>query len=457
MKFIQLTISLISLIILPTCSFLDQTSPNDIPAADAITDAASAEAAVVGIYSAMQQNGYYGETYLLAGEGHTDNATTGGYQVLSLDQIGNRNLTGANVIVEDMWTSIYRVIANCNYVLRALPNAADLEPAQSKHLEGQVRALRALAHFDLLRYFGEHWNNNSAFGIPIIQSIPSISEQPTRSSVAQTYQFVQSELAKAAALLDKTQTDSHFITYWAVQALRARVSLYQKDMANASRLASEVIDSGSFTLLDSESYVPSFSARQTSESVFELGFDTQNRSGYNAATFNRSDAIRPELSYLASRDLHEFFDARPGDVRALLLNFDPAANDPTILPDGRSQKYRGESTRDNPAFILRYAELFLIRAEAAGRPSGLADLNYLRTHRGLLKLQPTDLSSDVEWQQALLDERRAEFHFEGHRYFDLARTGKTSDVLGIDAFRRIFPLPIRELAANPSLSQNPGY
>lgn len=457
MKTIHTFFIILSSLLLQTCGFLDQTSPNDIPATDAITDAASAEAAVVGIYSAMQQPGYYGETYLLASEGHTDNATTGGYQVLSLDQLGNRNLTGANVIVEEMWLAIYRVVANCNYVLQALPNVDDLEPAQSKHLEGQVRAIRALAHFDLLRYFGEHWNSNSSYGIPIIQSVPSIGDQPARATVAQTYTFIQAELAKAATLLDQEQTDSHFLTYMGVQALRARVSLYQKDKTNAARFASEVIDSGQFDLLNTESYPASYESRQSTESIFELGFDSQNRSGYNAATYNRPDAIRPELSYLASRDLNEFFGSRPGDVRAQLLNFNPTENDPTIIPDGRSQKYRGESTRDNPAFILRYAEMFLIRAEATGLPLGLTDLNTLRTNRGLLTLHSNQFQTDNEWQQAILNERRAELNFEGHRYFDLARLNLSSATLGIEPFRSIFPIPTRELIANPNLSQNPGY
>jgi hypothetical protein len=57
-----------------------------------------------------------------------------------------------------------------------------------------------------------------------------------------------------------------------------------------------------------------------------------------------------------------------------------------------------------------------------------------------------------------LDERRAELNFEGHRYFDLARTGKIKTVLSIDDFRGILPIPAREIAANQgSMKQNPGY
>jgi hypothetical protein len=446
-----------ALALLWSCNFLEERSPNDIAADEAITDGASAEAAVLGLYSAMQQPGYYGESYLLASEGHTDNAATGGYQALSLDQLGNRAVTGVNVIIEELWTSVYRVIANCNYLLDGLAKVDDLDPAAKKHLEGQARAIRALAHFDLLRYFGEHWNSSSAFGVPIVQSVQKISDRPSRASVAATYQFVLSELNLAAGLLDKEQKDVRFVHINAVNALLARVYLYQKDMAKAADFASRVIASGDFALLEAAAYTDIFRTRQSPESVFELAFDAQNRSGYNGATYSRDDAIRPELNYLAAESLKAFFAARPGDVRANLLNFEAGRNDVTILPDGRTQKYRGETNKDNPAYIVRLAELYLIRAEARGRASGLADVNEVRTRRGLPALAASEVATDAAWQRALLDERRAELNFEGHRYFDLARTRQIKAVLGVDEFRGIMPIPSRELTANETLKQNPGY
>ena len=457
MKKIKIFSFLLGLALLASCNFLEESSPNDIAVEDAITDGASAEAAVLGLYSAMQQPGYYGETYLLASGGHTDDAVTGGYQSLSLDQLGSRAVTGANIITEDLWIAVYRVIANANYLLEGLSEVDDLETAAKNHLEGQARAIRALAHFDLLRYFGEHWDNNSQFGIPLIQNVQGISERPGRSTVAATYQFITDELNKAAGLLDASQNDIQFINTNTVNALLARVYLYRKDLSKAAEYATKVIDSGDFSLLDAATYADVFNTRLSSESIFELAFDNQNRSGYNGATYSRDDAIRSELSYMAAQDLAVFFTSRPGDVRADLLNFDPAENDATIIPDGRTQKYRGEESRDNSAYIIRFAEMYLIRAEARGRNSGLADLNLIRTQRGLAELSATDVPNDAVYLQAILDERRAEFNFEGHRYFDLARTRQVNAVLGIENFRSIMPIPNRELTANEALQQNPGY
>jgi hypothetical protein len=457
MKKINIFFWLVGLIGFSSCNFLDESSPNDIAAEDAITDGASAEAAVLGLYSAMQQPGYYGETYLLASGGHTDDQTTGGFQSLSLDQLGNRAVTSANVITEDLWIAIYRVIANTNYLLEGLPKVEDLEPTEKNHLEGQARAIRALAHFDLLRYFGEHWDNSSAFGIPLIQNVQTIANRPSRATVAATYQFIIDDLVKAASQLDPEQKDIQFINVNTVNALLARVYLYRKDLAKAAASATKVIDSGDFELLDANAYTDVFSTKLSSESIFELAFDNQNRSGYNSATYSRDDAIRSELSYLAAKKLQDFFAGRPGDVRASLVNFDPDENDATITPDGRTQKYRGEESRDNPAYILRYAEMYLIRAEALGRTAGLVNLNRLRVQRGLKELTAAAVPTDAAYQQAILDERRAEFNFEGQRYFDLARTRQIKAVLGVDEFRGIMPIPNRDLTANQGLKQNPGY
>ena len=440
---------------LPSC--LDESSPNFLDAEETIIDGASAEAAVIGLYSAMQQPGYYGDAYLLTSEGHTDNASTGGYQNLSLDQIGHREVTGANVISENIWTSIYRVIANANQILKFLPDIDDLETGQKNHLEGEARAIRALAHFDLLRYYGEHWNMSSSAGIPIIQTPQALKDQPSRATVLASYQFIISEMTKAAGLMDQQIKDKAFININTMNALLARIYLYQGENEKAVEYATKVIASGDFQLLDAAKYQDVFRSKLNAESIFELLFDSQNRSGYNGSTYSRTDALRSELNYMASKNLEDFFKGRAGDVRESLLNFSTDGNDATILPDGRTQKYRGETTRDNSAFIIRYAEMFLIRAEALGSIKGLADLNFLRQKRGLSVLTPNQVSSSEDFLQAVLNERRSELNFEGHRYFDLARKRKIKSVLNIEDFRSIFPIPNREIIANPNIKQNPGY
>ena len=167
--------------------------------------------------------------------------------------------------------------------------------------------------------------------------------------------------------------------------------------------------------------------------------------------------MRTEVFFLASQQLNTFFKARPTDKRSALVNF--TNNDAGIEPDGRSEKYRGEVNKDNPAYIIRIAEMYLIAAEAkklAG--GGLEVLNRLRENRGMDALTETDVPDESAFLQVVLDERIAELNFEGHRLFDLARHQKIQEVLGVDNNNSVFPIPKRELlATNQTLVQNPGF
>jgi starch-binding outer membrane protein, SusD/RagB family len=441
-----------------SCNFLDETSPNDVPFETAITDAASAKAALNGCYATLQSRSYYGGHYVLLGDGLTDIASTGGYQVISLDQIGKSEVTPTNLIVQDMWVAIYKTINQCNFVLEGLTNAKDLKTAERNHIEAEARTLRAMAHFDALRYFGEHWNVGSEYGVPIIEKVQNLGDKSTRATVGANYTFIINELQAALPKLD-TLVTPQYISRSTVNALLARVYLYRKTNDKAAENATTVIQNKAYALLAANDYPSVFSNRRTSESIFELAFSTQNRSDFNAMTYARDDAKRPELNYLAEASLNTFFKTRPNDVRSLMLNFNAGFNDNTITPDGRTEKYRGEDTKDNPAYILRLAEMYLIRAEARGRLNGgIDDLNYLRQARGLDSLKWNDVDTDVKFQKILLDERRAELNFEGHRYFDLARTRLLKAVLEVADFRSILPIPQREMeASSGAYKQNVGY
>lgn len=458
MKKYSIITLLAALLGLSSCNFLDQVSPNDIGTGDAISTAADAEAALLGVYNTLQQGACYGGQFPLMSEALSDNATTGGYSYLSLDQIGNKQVTPANALVQDLYISMYRTIVNCNYLLAALPGVTGLEDQRRQEIEAQARAIRAMVHFDILRYFGEHWDTSSAYGIPVISGVQGITDIPVRATVNETYSFVIDELTAALAGISKTDDRVQYVNIHTINGLLARVCLYKKDYAGAVAYAGSVISNSPYNLLDAALYKDIFSTRRSSESIFELAFNKQNRSDFNGLTYSRDDALRTELFYLASENLNDFFQGRPGDVRAELLDYDENRNDVTIVPDGRTQKYRGEESRDNPAYMLRLAEMYLIRAEALGRSAGLDDLNLIRTKRGMQPLTAADVPADADFLRAVLDERRAEFNFEGHRYFDLARTRQVGTVLNIEEFRSILPIPSNEIATGKGrMLQNPGY
>lgn len=164
--------------------------------------------------------------------------------------------------------------------------------------------------------------------------------------------------------------------------------------------------------------------------------------------FRASDAIVKTLKNPAT-----------GGDRLALLDSTKQSN--TTLYSG-SLYYRSPAT--DPAYILRIAEQYLIRAEAKAQlddlEGAIEDLNIIRERANLL---PTHAVAKSEILAAILEERRLEFLWEAHRYFDLARTNTLQEEiealkpnLTITSKHNLFPIPSNEVILG-GLEQNPGY
>ncbi|MEN9570288.1 MAG: hypothetical protein RL172_1519 [Bacteroidota bacterium] len=445
--------------LLYSCQKLDVNSPVDVPTELVFKNADGLRSALTGLYSNLQQRDYYGGYYPLMADLNSDVCTAGGYDVPAINDINAHAISNANVFVEKMYLSIYKVIANANEILAVVDDLKDanLSDDERAAIKGQTLAIRALAHFDALRMFGYHWDAASAYGIPVVTAPQKAYDVVQRSTVANSYTAIITDLTAADALLDGAELSAQYANSMFAKALLARVYLYQKNYTQAAAFAQAVIDDGTYSLVEAGDLSSVYTGRLSAESIFELSFDAQNQSFFNGSTYVRDDALRTEIFFLANQGMSDFFAGRPDDQRSQLLDF--TNNDVSILPDGRTQKYRGEVTKDNPAYIIRIAELYLIAAEAKGLANGgLELLNSLREHRGLAALTVTDVPDNETFVQAVLDERLAELNFEGHRFFDLARLGKIEDVLEVDNTNAVFPIPQREITAtNNTLQQNPGY
>ncbi len=463
-------IFLIVLISLATsCNVLDQVSPVQVATLKVFTNVAGAESALIGMYSSMQSNYYYGGYYPLLADIYSDVSKAGGFNVTALDEISSYHVTTANLLVQNMYVAIYYTIATANGIIANVPGIKDVTFTQTQRdsIRGQAYAIRGMAHFDLLRMFGEHWNMASTYGVPVVTTIQNQNSVVPRSTVAQTYAAIISDLQQAYNLIPKSKPYlNQYVNPDAVQALLARVYLYQRDYPHAIAAADSVIKDGSYSLLGSYNFTQIYSTKLSNESVFELVFNVQNQSAYNSYTFSRTQALITEVLFLADSTMNTFFTKRPNDLRSQLVDFSPTTES-NFLPWGRTQKYRGEINKDNSAYLIRMAEVYLIRAEAGAAngdlTSGLADLNSVRTSRGLPAFANADIATTYngDFTAAVLDERFAELNFEGHRMFDLARTQRRALILkgaGVDDFTDIFPVPNRELIATKgTVVQNPGY
>ncbi len=442
-----------------SCKKLDQANYAGVPSTQVFVNAQSFNDALNGLYNTLGAKEYYGAFYPMFADLNSDNGVAGGYNNTSLVEIGSYNVGSSNLYIENMYVSLYNSISTANSILAGLNTVKGSKaPAgvQRSTIKGSSLAIRALVHFDLLRAFGYHWDLTSPYGIPVVLSTQAIGSKVARSTVAQSYKAILADLNEAAdSFKTNPVRDPNYINLRVVQALKARVYFYMKDYTNAVAMADSVIHDPSYRILDAGNFQSVYTQRKSPESIFELAFNQQNQSFFNAYTYARTAAASTEIFFIASLNLDSFLVKRTGDLRVNLLDYTSA----NFAPNGRTLKYRGEINRDNPAYILRLPEMYLIRAAGLGLAGGgLDDLNMIRTNRGLPALLSADLGTETSFQQALEDERRAEFNFEGHRYFDLARTRQINQVLGVPATNAAFPIPRREITATGGLViQNPGY
>ncbi|TGD82781.1 RagB/SusD family nutrient uptake outer membrane protein [Hymenobacter wooponensis] len=424
---------------------LDPTPVQQLPDDKAITDAGSARSATIGVYDRVQA--YYQLNWpvlgFLPGENVRFNGTLN--QFLQIDQ---NQLSADNVLITEAWTQMYQAVNGANNVLAGVPGVNDplLTTAEKNQLQGEAYFLRALVYFDLARGWG---------GVPLVLTPTRTKENGQgigRSTQAQTYDQVLADLTQAEALLPDGATRNRAVQTTA-RALRARLHLYRQQWTEAEAYATQVIASSNYSLVTPYRTI-STAPFLSRESIFEL-------------TFSNSDANSMWNNWFPSA-LGGQFNFQPVPAAIALLN-DPAVGGSrsallattTIAgsPVTYGNLYSRSAQRDDPSYVLRLAEQYLIRAEARAKQgkltAALADLNAVRSRAGV----PTSTAATAE--QLLLaieNERRVEFAFEADRWFDLVRTGRAGAVLGVTDQRRwLFPLPFNDLVADPSLTQNPGY
>ncbi|MFS4415642.1 RagB/SusD family nutrient uptake outer membrane protein [Maribacter sp. 2307ULW6-5] len=426
-----------------SCDILEPEPQQSLDAATALSDAQSANLILAGTYSLLQDTDYYGLEYPLNSDLLADNAVFEGFfdSQLELDQ---KAVPITNLFITNIWPDIYVVVNTANLLIANVPDIDD-PGLDNDAVLGEAHAIRALAYFDLLRYFGEHYDTASTFGIPLLlEPIPNndfnqVPDLP-RSTVAETYDQIISDLNIAIPLLEGN-SDVETMNYWAALSLRARVNLYRGAHQQAFDDADAVISSGPFILEPNLDDV-FFTTDPSDESIFEVVFNEQDQSSFNTYLYRRDE-------YNVDADLLASFE--DGDLRANYFT--------ELRGRDRSMKY-DDNTNANNFKVFRLAELYLIRAEAAvfatnDPDAGTADINAVRERAGLPPI--ASIASIPVFLDALLYERRAELNFEGHRFFDLVRLDRAETVLNLEGFRQILPLPRTELQVSEALTQNPGY
>jgi len=431
-------------VFLMSCDILDTEPQASLDAETALTDGASAQAVLAGAYSRMQVGPYYGVHFTLSPDLAADNARYQGFFDSQLE-VNSGTVPISNLWISTAWVNIYRVVNIANLLIAEVPNIQDDTFTNRERVLGEAYAVRALAYFDLLRIFGYHWDTTSENGLPLLLDpienndfnlIPDLA----RSNVSDTYNQILSDLGDAISRMEG-YTNNTRMNYWAAVALRARVHLYAGNYPQAFTDANAVIESGQYSLPADLADV-FLTTGTSSESIFDLVFDDQDQSSLFTFTFQRDEYnVNPSLTDSFEED----------DARADLFIFTRGSDRPAKWSD---------SNNANNVKVLRLAEMYLIRAEAAAFANndpnaGNDDLNEIRDRAGLDDVE--DFADFDEFIDALLQERRAELNYEGHRFFDIVRFDKLGEFFGREDFRKAFPIPRDELQIQENLVQNPGY
>jgi len=360
-------------------------------------------------------------------------------------QIFNKQMNASNEDAADQWLDSYEVVNIVNNVLSAL-DIVDEEDRD--RIEGEALFLRSLMFFDLVRFYARQYKfgeTNSQYGVPLVLTPTRGIDQTSyvkRNTVEEVYNKVIEDLTTAVSKLP--EENDVYATSGAANALLARVYLQKGDYAKARDAASSVIESGLYEL--QPAYAEVFNNDDnSSEDIF--------------ATQITSQDLRSSMTEFFS--VPEF-GGRDGDVEILeghLNLYSPGDQRYDLFFDGNGGMRSGKwNNLYGVVNLIRLAEMYLIRAECNFRSdtsigdTPLNDYNAIHIRAGLAGALSVTLDD-------ILLERRLELSFEGHRIHDQRRLHEDVGSLPYDDPSLVFPIPAREIEANPGLAsqQNEGY
>ena len=361
-------------------------------------------------------------------------------------EFNRKQMTAPNFFVERLWELGYAGINQANIILNNLEIITD--SAERARIEGEAKFLRGTLYFELARFFAlpyEAGATNSQLGLPIVLNgvvDAGAITFPSRNSLEEVYAQAINDLTDAYNLLPAS--NGVFADRYSAQAVLARLYLQQGSFAAARDAADDVLTNSGHSL------APTYSAAFNNDSdgvedIFMWQITTQD----GANDFN---------TFWSTRD----FGGRSitGDITVEDPYFDLFSG-----PDDRSTFfYEGSgtilTTKWQSQFAnvpyLRIGEMHLIRAESnfrLGTSTGLSaedEINALRGRSNAAPIVGITL-------QDILDERRRELGFEGHALHDSKRLQLNIDDFAYNDDLLVFPIPQRELDANPDLEPNPGY
>lgn len=436
-------------------------------------------------YSNMRQVGYYGRNQSVLSDMNTDNLVQTGESLVNFLQITDWLQVADNGTVAETWIAHYRVINDANIIINNIAKVTTAaNQGRANRIKSQALAIRALAHFDLMKWFADNLDRNStSLGVPynklsVIEAAPT-SVKPSRGTVKENYDAIYADLQEARTLMASidaainTATNRSKIDANGVAAIWARVALYAKDYTKAITEATTVINA--IPVSTRAQFPTVFKDASLSEVVWSVPFSSGEFLSRVAGDCFSGPINRSQQEGAPSlfTQIDETNDIR--FATNVTRGFGTLATPVRATSRLVITKHLGKGSATDGVVnwkAFRTAEMHLIRAEANARKTGPdetaanADLNALRANRITgytnVTLSGTALIDAIEL------ERRKELFMEGHRWFDLKRTSRsinrgtiaaptTQATLAPSSPKWVWPIPQGERDANPNIQQNTGY
>lgn len=401
-----------------------------------------------------------------------------------LDNISRYIQEDNNGYILDAWNACYNGIFICNNVLYWLENSEAVykEEKTKKQFIGEVRTIRALFYFNMVRAWG-------AIPMPLAPISPEESYNYLREDPSKVYEQIITDLTMAKEYLPESYSKTHVgkVTKYAAIALLGKVYLTLGDKTKAAVELKSVIDSGLYSLDTNEDglvdgtdyeYLFAPTTKNCKESLLECQF----LAGVSNPNSTHQTAHMPFLWSFHLPGQTETFRGHGHctPTKDLIAEFEPTdtiRKNVTVvegfvdLESGKWEDYPFTMKFYDPNWrnpgnnfkILRYADVLLMYAEAVGEDEGKKYLNQVRARAGLVGYGDADYPKEYNtFDKALEHERRVELAMEFHRFFDLVRTNRAMEVINSKGFnltkdKLLFPIPVNAIDINPGLLQNPGY
>jgi starch-binding outer membrane protein, SusD/RagB family len=505
MKKLKIYFSIL-LLFASACSddFLDRQSLNDLSSDTFWTTEDDAKMALMGCYSALQDQWLFDSDPWSGGVTRLDYLTDNGYtawQWMAGGDVAQGTHNASSWIIGDTWKSAYRAIGRTNQVIAHVPEIGFNETS-AKRIVAEAKVIRATVYNLLAMTYHD---------VPLITTPQTVQEASVpKNTHDEIMNFITADIEAVVNDLplpsEVAGNEYGRITRGAGLAMLARIYLYHKDYAKAAETAKKVMDLGFYSLVSDYATLFTTENEKNNEVIFSVAFDRVLDDGSAFAGYWGMIDYQRVLPNLA--DAFYYTDGLPLDESPLYDAGNPSANRDsrfrtTLVSNGDSWKgstvtgqegfyYQRKYTEENndqdhfdspqDFYVIRYADVLLMRAEALVQAGGYNEgevmdlINQVRARAGMPAVEDvegTGLTAG-ELLNIIKHERRVELAFEGLHYFDLIRWEELDDcyewymenefpaiqaLMYPDALPREFvsprwPLPQGELDVNKALVQH---